>query len=69
MQQMATDSQHIVSALKEIYNISKDALVHTQNESAATEEQSASMEEIAASSQSLAKMAEELQHEIRKFKI
>ncbi|TWH51863.1 methyl-accepting chemotaxis protein [Sporomusa sp. KB1] len=69
MQQMATDSQHIVSAVKEIDNISKDALGHTQTVSAATEEQSASMEEIAASSQSLAKMAEELQHEIRKFKI
>ncbi len=37
--------------------------------SAATEEQSASMEEIAASSRILAKMAEELQVEVRKFKI
>ncbi|MBP2628874.1 MAG: hypothetical protein H6Q68_3585 [Firmicutes bacterium] len=69
MQQMAKDSQHIVSAVNEIDNISKDALGHTQNVSAATQEQSASMEEIAASSQSLAKMAEELQLEIRKFRI
>jgi len=69
MQQMATDSQHIVSAVRGIDTISKNALGHTQTVSAATEEQSASMEQIAASSQSLAKLAEELQIEIQTFKI
>jgi methyl-accepting chemotaxis protein len=46
MQQMATDSQHIVSAVRGIDTISKNALGHTQTVSAATEEQAASMEQI-----------------------
>lgn len=65
----ATGSQRIVSSIKEVENLSRDAAAESQNVSAATEEQSASMEEIAASSQALAKLAQELQMAVAKFKI
>ena len=65
----AVGSQKIVSSIKEVENLSRDAAAESQNVSAATEEQSASMEEIAASSQALAKLAEELQKEVSKFRI
>ncbi|WP_371364716.1 hypothetical protein SRRS_53170 [Sporomusa rhizae] len=69
MQQMASGSQQIVLAVRDIDEIGKTTAGHTQTVSAATEEQSAAMEEIAANSQSLAKMAEELQRTIQKFKV
>lgn len=69
MQQVANVSNRIVAEIREIEQISKNAVGHTQTVSAATEEQSASMEEIAASSQGLNKMAEELQLSIHKFKV
>jgi len=69
VQQLGMGSQQLVSAMTEINSISRNTAGQTQTVSAATEEQSASMEEIAASSQSLAKMAEELQHNINKFKV
>ena len=65
----AVGSQRIVSSIKEVENLSRDAAAESQNVSAATEEQSASMQEIAASSQALAKLAEGLQQEISKFHI
>ena len=66
---MASGSQQIVSSVRDIDRISKDAAAQTQTVSAATEEQSASMEELAASSQALARMAEELQGAVRKFRV
>ena len=65
----AVGSQRIVSSIKEVENLSRDAAAESQNVSAATEEQSASMQEIAASSQALAKLAEGLQQEMSKFHI
>ena len=65
----AAGAQRIVSSIKDVENLSRDAAAETQNVSAATEEQSASMEEIAASSQALAKLAQELQVAVAKFRI
>jgi methyl-accepting chemotaxis protein len=65
----AIGSQRIVSSIKEVENLSRDAAAESQNVSAATEEQSASMQEIAASSQALAKLAEGLQQAMSKFHI
>ena len=65
----ATGSQRIVSSIREVENLSRDAAAESQNVSAATEEQSAAMQEIAASSQALAKLAEDLQRAVAKFKI
>jgi len=69
IQQMAGGSQHIVSSVKSIDELSKKAAGEAQTVSAATEEQSASMEEIASSSQSLAKMAQDLQTAVGKFRV
>jgi len=68
-QQITSGTNDVVVAVQNINKESKNAAEQTQTISAATEEQSASMEEIASSSQHLAKMAEDLQGEIRKFKI
>ena len=65
----ALGSQRIVSSIKQVENLSRDAAAESQNVSAATEEQSASMQEIAASSQALAKLAEGLQQAVAKFRI
>ena len=69
MQQMASGSQHIVGAVKEIDEHSKMVVGQAQTVSAATEEQSASMEEIASSSQSLANLAQDLQAAVNHFKV
>lgn len=69
IQQMASGSKQIVTSVRDIDYIGKEAVGQTQTVSAATEEQSASMEEIAVSSQALAKMAEELQNTVGKFKV
>ncbi|TWH46074.1 methyl-accepting chemotaxis protein [Sporomusa sp. KB1] len=69
IQQMAGNSEQMVSAVEKIEEISKDTAGQTQSISAATQEQSASMEEIAASSQELAKMAADLQKAVSCFKI
>ena len=65
----AVGSQRIVSSIKEVENLSRDAAAESQNVSAATEEQSASMQEIASSSHALAKLAEDLQMAMAKFHI
>lgn len=67
--QLALGSQQIVTDICKIEAVSKAAAEQTETVSAATEEESATMEQIAASSESLAKLAEELQHEIKKFTI
>ena len=65
----AVGSQRIVSSIKEVERLSRDAAGESENVSAATEEQSASMEEIAASSQALAKLSQDLQTAVAKFRI
>ena len=65
----AVGSQRIVTSIKEVEHLSRDAAAESENVSAATEQQSAAMQEIAASSQALAKLAEELQLAVAKFRI
>lgn len=67
--QLSIGSQAIVTAVQSIDSITKATSAETQSVSAATEEQTASMQEIAATSRTLAMMAEELQGDIRKFKV
>jgi methyl-accepting chemotaxis protein len=67
MQQMAVDSQQIVSMMLDIDKVTKDNAVQTQTVSATTQEQSAAVEEIASSSHGLAKLAADLQNVIHKF--
>lgn len=62
-------SRQIVESIGGIEGICRQIADQSQQVSAATEEQSAAVEEIAAASQALAKMAEQLQNEVRKFKI
>jgi len=67
--QLSIGSQAIVSAVQTIESITKTTSAETQSVSAATEQQTASMQEIAATSRTLSMMAEELQGDIRKFKV
>jgi methyl-accepting chemotaxis protein len=67
--QLSIGSQAIVTAVQSIDTITKSTSAETQSVSAATEEQTASMQEIAATSRTLSMMAEELQGDIRKFKV
>ncbi|WP_378954334.1 methyl-accepting chemotaxis protein [Pelosinus sp. sgz500959] len=67
--QMAIGSQHIVTSVNRIDELSKKATFESQTVSAATEEQSASMEEVASSSQSLAKLAQDLQTAVSQFRV
>lgn len=69
IEQMANGSQQIVSSVKEITKISKDAAGQAQTVLAATEEQTASIQEIASSSTDLSQMAGNLQDIVSKFKI
>jgi methyl-accepting chemotaxis protein len=67
--ELAQGSQQIVASVRDIDQVSKQTAEQTETVSAATEEQAAAMGEIASSSQSLAKLAEELQHSIRRFRV
>lgn len=69
IQQMASGSRQIVSSVRDIGDVSRTTANETQTISASIEQQSATIEEIAASSRLLAKMAEEMQVEVRKFKL
>lgn len=69
IEQMASSSQQVALAAKEIDNLSRAAAGETQTVSAATEEQLASMEEVSSASQTLARLAANLQGEISKFQI
>jgi methyl-accepting chemotaxis protein len=66
---MASGSAAIVTAVRQIDQISRNTAGQAQSVSAVSEEQSASIEEIAASSQNLSRMAQELQNAVGEFKI
>jgi len=68
-QQLTSGTDQVVGTVHDITKESKNAAEQTETISAATQEQAASMEEIASASKHLATMAENLQAEIRKFKI
>ncbi len=67
--EMFRDTESMVQAVSHIQHAAQDSCGNTESASAATEEQLASMQEIAAASTSLSNMAEELQNQIRKFKV
>lgn len=67
--QMAGGNQTLVTSIREIDVVSKQAAAESQTVSAATEEQSASMQQIASSSQSLAMLASDLQVAVAKFQV
>lgn len=69
IEQMAVGSQHIVTSVKQVDELSKKASGETQSISAATEEQAASMQEIASASQSLAHLATDLHEAVEKFQL
>lgn len=69
IEEISQGNERIVSSIQQVDEISKSIAEQTQNVSASTEEQSASVEEIASSSQILARMTEELQQNLRKFKV
>lgn len=69
MEQITSGSREILEAVKRIDELSRITASETQTVSAATEEQLASMEQISASSQMLTNLAEELHHQIERFKV
>lgn len=69
IQKVVNHGSQIVTAIKEIDDLSKDAAGEAQTISAAIEEQSASMQEIAAASHGLAKIAQSLNEAISTFKL
>lgn len=68
-QQMAQNSQAVVTQVYEINAISQNNSGQAESVSAVTEEQAAAMEEIAQSSENLARRAQELHNAVRNFKV
>lgn len=69
IQQIAVNSQKIVTTVHHVDEIGKNTAIKTQNISAATQEQVASIEEFSNSSQVLSEMAKVLQYAVLRFKI
>ena len=67
--QIASGSQSLVSAVGNIHNVSQKNAIEAQHVSATTEEQSASIQEIASSSQALAETAVDLMTAVADFKV
>ena len=66
---MERNGHEIVDHINIISDTSKSSAEEAETVSAATEEQTASVHEIANESTNLARMANELQQEVKKFKI
>ena len=66
---MARNGEEIVDHIRTINETSKSSAEEAETVSAATEEQTASVHEIANESTNLARMANELQQEVKKFKV
>lgn len=62
-------SHDIIDAMERVQALSQASTDEAQNVSAATEEQAATMQEMADSSRRLTELAQNLQNEIRKFKV
>ena len=69
IQNMAGNSQHIVSNMQSVDNIFKETADQMHNVSAVTEEQAASMNEVSNASQSLAQLAQQLSELVSRFRI
>ncbi|MDR9857028.1 methyl-accepting chemotaxis protein [Paenibacillus sp. VCA1] len=68
-QQMSAGSEQVAASLEELARIGKNASGHTQSVAASSEEQMASMQEIAGSAALLRGMADDLEKEVRVFKL
>lgn len=66
---VVSDSQQIVTAVREINDLSKEAAGEAQTISAAIEEQSASMQQMEIASKGLAEIAQSLKEVISSFKV
>ena len=66
---MARNGEEIVDHIRTISETSKSSAEEAETVSAATEEQTASVHEIANESNNLARMANELQQEVKKFRV
>ncbi len=69
VQTVDENKNSVVASIQEIAAISEQSAASTQEVSASVEEQTSIIGQIAISSESLAKMAEELEKQIKKFKV
>jgi methyl-accepting chemotaxis protein len=69
VEQITTGSEHLLTRIQLMTEVSNTGLSHTQNVAASAEQQTATMIEISASAASLSEMAEHLQLLINQFKI
>lgn len=69
VESLATNAENVVNLMEGISTVTEEAAASNEEISSISEEQSASLEEIGASTQTLAKIAEELQHQVAKFRI
>ena len=69
LKQTIEGSENIISSMDAISKIVEETAMGTESVSASIEEQMASMEEVASSANSLAGMADELQNQVKRFKI
>lgn len=68
-QEMSAGSEQVAASLEELARIGKNASGHSQSVAASSEEQMASMQEIAGSAAMLQSMADDLEKEVRVFKL
>lgn len=68
-EQMAASTEDVVTAMNCIAEITSENKLSLQNISQATDEQLSSMEEISTSSHSLAHLADQMQQQLRRFKL
>lgn len=68
-EQMSAGSEQVAASLDELARIGRSASGHSQSVAASSEEQMASMQEIASSAAMLQSMADDLEKEVRKFKL
>ncbi|WP_168929092.1 methyl-accepting chemotaxis protein [Paenibacillus dokdonensis] len=68
-EQMSAGSEQIAASLDELARIGRNASGHSQSVAASSEEQMASMQEIAGSATMLQSMADDLEKEVRVFKL
>ena len=69
LKQTIEGSENIISSMDTISKIVEETAMGTESVSASIEEQMVSMEEVASSANSLAEMSDELQNQVKRFKI
>ncbi|NBG88414.1 methyl-accepting chemotaxis protein [Isachenkonia alkalipeptolytica] len=69
MREMAKEKEEIIAIIENLSAAAEENAAATEESSASVEEQTAAMEEISNASESLAKLAEEMDENIKKFKL